>query len=106
MRIAIIADKYLATGYRLAGIHSIPVRTVEEAVKRFKEAVAERSYEMIMIPEEFADEIKTEAKLLESEKKRPIISIIPSFQGPPKGRAQELYDLVSQAVGTKLKVED
>lgn len=106
MNVAIIGDKYLATGYRLAGIHSIPARDIDEAVEKFKKAVSEKRFKIILIPEEFFDKIKEEAKLIESEKDRPIIAVIPGFKGPTKGRAVELYDLVSQAVGTKLKVEE
>jgi len=106
MNVAIIADKYLATGYRLAGIYPIPVRDLDEAVKSFRQIVPERRFEILMVPEEFADRIQQEARLLEFEKKKPIIAVIPSFKGTTKGRALALYDLVSQAVGTKLKVED
>ena len=106
MNVAIIGDKYLANGYRLAGIKAIPIRDIEDAVRKFKETVLKKEYDMILIPEEYADRIKRESKLLESGKNQPIISIIPGLKGLTKGRTAALYDLVSQAIGTKLKVED
>ncbi len=105
MNVAIIAEKYLATGYRLAGVHSIPVRDVNEALEKFKRSILDMRFEIILVQEEFAERIKEEAKLIESTGKLPIISIIPGFKGPTKGRAMKLYDLVSQAVGTRLKME-
>ncbi|MFQ5710496.1 MAG: V-type ATP synthase subunit F [Candidatus Geothermarchaeales archaeon] len=106
MSIAIIADKYLATGFRLTGVHAFPVRNVEEAVGKLREIIAEDKYKVVLVPERFATRLREEReKLVEGVKVHPVLAMIPGFEGPTGERVGELYKLISQAVGARLKLE-
>ncbi len=106
MSVAIIADKYLATGFRFAGVHAYPVRSIEEAVAKLIAILWLRRYKVIIVPEKFSKRLKEEVdKLAATVKDRPVLAIIPDFEGPTGERVSELYNLISQAVGARLKLE-
>ena len=105
MSVAVIADKYLATGFRLAGVDAFPVKDGEEAKKKLEEIIAEKKYKVVLIPERFAPSLREERmRLLESEEIYPVIALIPDLEGSTGERTQELYQLISQAVGARLKL--
>jgi vacuolar-type H+-ATPase subunit F/Vma7 len=105
--VAIIADKYLATGYRLAGIASFPVTTLTEARARLREVIANGSHKIIILPEKLASQLREEREgLSEIGGIKPIFVIVPDFGGPTGERTKELYQIISKAVGAKLKFEE
>ncbi len=104
-RVAIIADKYLAFGFRLAGIIAFPVRDVQEATKAFEKIVAEDKYDVIIMTENLSMVLKKQRAVLAREKQRPVIAVIPDFNGPTGERLRELRTLVTQSVGAELKFE-
>ena len=104
--VAIIADKYLATGFRLAGVASFSVQNSEEASATLQRIVAEDKYHIIIITEKLSTALKREREaILARRKGRPIIAVIPDFEGPTGERLKELYNLISQSVGAELKFE-
>jgi vacuolar-type H+-ATPase subunit F/Vma7 len=105
-RIAVIADKYLALGFRMAGVIPFPVEDPQEAAKVLERIVAEGTYPVIIITENLATALKTQREvILAKERQRPVIAVVPDFGGPTGDRLRELRSLVSQSVGAELKFE-
>ena len=104
--VAIIADKYLATGFRLAGVASFSVQNSEEASVTLQKLVAEDKYHVIIITEKLSAALKKERQdILARRKGRPVIAVIPDFEGSTGERLKELHNLISQSVGAELKFE-
>ena len=103
--IAIIADKYLATSYKLVGVDAFPVKTLEEARAKLKEILGTGSHKIILLPEEFAYQLREERmRSTEMAGVHPLFVIIPDFHGSTGDRTRELHQIVSKAVGAKLKL--
>jgi vacuolar-type H+-ATPase subunit F/Vma7 len=104
--VAIIADKYLATGFRLAGVVAFPVQSPKEASVTLQKMVAEDKYDIIIMTEKLAIALKREREaILARRKGRPVMAVIPDFEGPTGERIRELHSLISQSVGAELKFE-
>jgi vacuolar-type H+-ATPase subunit F/Vma7 len=104
--VAIVADKYLATGFRLAGVVAFPVQNPEEASATLEKMVAEDKYDIIIITERLSTALKKQRDaILARRKGRPVIAVIPDFEGPTGERLRELHTLISQSVGAELKFE-
>jgi vacuolar-type H+-ATPase subunit F/Vma7 len=105
-RVAIIADKYLALGFRMAGAIAFPVRNAEEAATVLDKILEEETYDVIIITENLSTALKQQREtLLARERQRPVIAVIPDFSGPTGDRLRELRALVTQSVGAELKFE-
>lgn len=105
-RIAIVADKYLATGFRLAGVASFSVRDAQEAATTLEKIIAEDKYDVIIMTERLSMALRKQREaILAKGEGRPVIAIIPDFEGPTGERLQELHTLISQSVGAELKFE-
>ncbi len=104
--VAILADKYLATGFRLTGVASFSVQDSKEASATLQKLVAEDKYHVIIITEKLSAALKKEKEdILARRKGRPVIAVIPDFEGPTGERLKELHTLISQSVGAELKFE-
>ncbi len=104
--IAIVADKYLATGFRLAGVAAFPVQDAREAAATLQKIATEDKYDIIIITEKLSIDLKKEREaILATGKARLVIAVIPDFEGPTGQRLRELHALISQSVGAELKFE-
>jgi vacuolar-type H+-ATPase subunit F/Vma7 len=104
--IAVIADKYLALGFRMAGVISFPVRNSQEAGRVLEKIAAEGKYPVIIITEKLATALRTQREAIWArERQRPVIAVVPDFGGPTGDRLRELRSLVTQSVGAELKFE-
>jgi vacuolar-type H+-ATPase subunit F/Vma7 len=105
-KVAIIADKYLATGFRLAGVFAFPVRDAKEAAATLDRLVAEDKYDVIIITENLSIALRKQREAIRArQKQRPVIAVIPDFAGSTGERLRELRTLVTQSVGAELKFE-
>ena len=104
--VAIIAEKHLATGFRLAGIEAFPIENIEEAKTVLSRILTEEKHDIIILTERLSKELHNEkAKVLSRGKGKPIFAIFPDFHGPTGQRTRELHDLISESVGAELKFE-
>ena len=104
--IAVIAEKHLATGFRLAGIEAFPIENIGEAKTALSKILAEEKHDIIILTERLSKELHNEkAKVLARGKGKPIFAVFPDFQGPTGQRTRELHDLISESVGAELKFE-
>jgi vacuolar-type H+-ATPase subunit F/Vma7 len=105
-RVAIIADKYLAFGFRMAGVIAFPVRDAQQAGKTLERIVAEDKYDVIIITENLSIALRRQREaILARERQRPVIAVIPDLGGPTGERLRELRRLVTESVGAELKFE-
>jgi len=103
-RVAIIADKYLATGFMLAGVAAYPVGGDREAVSVFERLAGESNCDVIIITERLSGALKKQREaILARGRARPVIAVVPDFGGPTGERLRELHTLISQSVGAELK---
>ena len=105
MSVAVVADKYLATGFEFAGATPFIAETEKEAELALDEAV-KGGYKLVIVAERFAEKAQAVLNRLTAEKRPfPVIVIVPDLGGKPGARIERLRQLVSQAVGARLKLE-
>jgi vacuolar-type H+-ATPase subunit F/Vma7 len=103
-KIAIIAEKYLATGFMLAGVAAFPVRDAEEGASEFQKLVSDDKFDVIILTEKLSEALKAQRETIVARgKARPVVAVVPDFEGPTGERLQELHALISQSVGAELK---
>jgi|SRR5271157_3635341 len=106
MSLIMIGDKYLACGFRLIGIDTIDAPSDDAAAEKVKIVVSEGKHEIIIISERVASKVKAlRQSLIKARKPYPLFVIVPDFEGPIDERIGELYKLVNQATGVKLKLK-
>ncbi|MEM2107652.1 MAG: V-type ATP synthase subunit F [Candidatus Bathyarchaeia archaeon] len=102
--IAIIADKHISVGFRLAGVDAYPTESVEEARATLSRLVSEGKHDLIILTEKLSQELRREKeKIVSMGKARPVFAVIPDFKGPTGQRIKELHSLISESVGAELK---
>ena len=105
MRAAIIADKYLSTGFRLAGVEPFPIDNVQEAGATLDEILKDEQYKVVILPENVAHALKEKRdEMVGKGKIFPVFVVVPDFEGPKRLREKELYEAVGRAIGAKLGV--
>jgi vacuolar-type H+-ATPase subunit F/Vma7 len=103
-RIAIIAEKYLATGFMLAGVAAFPVSDAHEAASAFERIVSGEKFDVIILTERLSEALKVQREAIVARgKARPVIAVVPDFEGPTGERLRDLHMLISQSVGAELK---
>jgi vacuolar-type H+-ATPase subunit F/Vma7 len=105
MRAAIIADKYLSTGFRLAGVEPFPIENVQEAGAKLDEILKDEQYKVVVLPENVAHVLKEKRdEMVRKGKIFPVFVVVPDFEGSKRLREKELYEAVGRAIGAKLGV--
>ena len=105
MRVAIIADKYLSTGFRLAGVAAFPAENAVEAASRLDEVLKDENYKVIILTEKLAEALKDKRdEIISNRRAYPVFAVIPDFEGSKRLREKELYQAVERAIGSKLRV--
>jgi vacuolar-type H+-ATPase subunit F/Vma7 len=103
-RVAIIADKYLATGFKLAGVAAYSAGDAREATTTFERIVTEDKYDVIIVTERLSAVLKKQREaILARGSAKPVVAVVPDFGGPTGERLRELHTLISQSIGAELK---
>jgi vacuolar-type H+-ATPase subunit F/Vma7 len=106
MRAAIIADKYLSTGFRLVGVEPLFIENVQEAGAVLDEILEDEKYKVVILPENVAYALKEKREEMVSKGIIfPVFVIVPDFEGSKRLREKELYEAVGRAIGAKLGVK-
>ncbi len=104
-RMVFVGDKYLATLLELIGVETYPVFTIIDAEKRVRELVADESVDVLIVPEDLYVELGSRhVKFKKEGTNRPVLVVMPPLTGSTGKRVEDLYNLVSQAVGVKLQL--
>ena len=102
MHLKVICRDEVLEALRYLGFKIALVKTESEALKEFLEELGRES--IIVIEEELFDKIKDKLRIYLAEVKYPpYIVIIPNSKRPTTHRLKDLYELMSKAVGVKLK---
>ena len=104
MSIVSIGDEFFVNNFRLVGVPGFVAKNEIEARNKIEELIKERKCKIVVIPESMAIKLKKDREKWR-EGVYPIFAIVPGLEGPKGERLHELYFLVSQAVGVKLKLE-
>jgi vacuolar-type H+-ATPase subunit F/Vma7 len=104
MSIVSIGDEFFVNNFRLVGVPGFVAKNEMEARNKIGELIKERKCKIVVISESMAIKLKKDREKWR-EGVYPIFAIVPGLEGPKGERLNELYFLVSQAVGVKLKLE-
>ncbi len=105
MSIVAIGDRYTITALRLAGIEGKEVNNVHEAEEIIDQLVKDGKCKVLLVPEDLALKLKRKRnELIRERRYYPVFAIIPGFSGAVGERTNEIYQLISQAIGVKLKL--
>jgi len=106
MSVVAIGDHYFVTALRLAGVDQREVIDVSEAEQIIDELVKEEKCKVLIVSEDLALQLRRKREdLLRERQNYPVFAIIPGFNGAVGERVKEIHQLISQAVGVKLKLE-
>lgn len=107
METVAVGDRYLVSLFRLIGIDAVEASDDESAAKKVEELVYGGQCKIVFVTEKVAFKLKSlRESLIKNRRSCPVFAIIPDFEGPLNERTKELHQLVSQAVGVKLKIGD
>ena len=105
MGVAFVGNKHLCAGFGLIGVHTYPVDTKEAAIKTVEKLVKDEKIDMLIITEDIYMEVGTQRLSRWSEgRARPVIAVIPTIEGSVGKRLEDIYNLISQAVGVRLEL--
>ena len=104
-RIVFVGSEYLAIAFSIIGIETYSVFDVIDAEKMVSKIVERDDVDILMMTEDLYIELsKRYVKFKKEGKNKPLLMIIPPLSGPLGKRTEDLYNLISQAVGVKLEL--
>jgi vacuolar-type H+-ATPase subunit F/Vma7 len=106
LSVVALGEFYVVNALRAAGVDGREVRSVEEAESEIDLLVKEGKCKVLLVTERLANDL--ERKRNELSKHRifyPVFVAIPELSGKmEKKTTEKLYQLISQAVGARLKL--
>jgi len=103
-RVVFVGDKYIGMLMETIGVESIPIFDIIDAEKKVRSLISEEDLDILILTEKLYIELSTRNVRFKKEgTNRPILMVIPSLEGSFGKRVEDLYNLVSQAVGVKLQ---
>lgn len=105
MSVVAIGDQHFVTALRLAGVDRREAHDIREAEQTIDELLERGECKVLIVPEELALQLKKKREELFRERKiYPVFAIVPGLGGAVGERVREIHQLISQAVGVKLKL--
>lgn len=106
MSVVALGDPYFVTALRVAGVEGRIVLTAKEAEYIVDVLIRERKCKVIILSEKLAILIERKRnELAKLGNYYPVFVVVPGLDGTiEEGRTRRLYQLISQAVGAKLKL--
>jgi len=104
-KIVFIGSEYLAIAFSVVGVETYPIFDIIDAEKTVSKIVERDDVDILMMTEDLYIELsKRYVKFKKEGKNKPLLMIIPPLSGPLGKRTEDLYNLISQAVGVKLEL--
>ena len=100
-----LGEPYFVTSLRAAGVEGRVVQTIKEAEDAVDQLAGEGKCKVVIVSEGLA--VKLDRKRDELARRGeyyPVFAVVPGMGKESEGRTGRLYQLVSQAVGAKLKL--
>jgi len=103
-KIVFVGSEYLAIAFSVIGIESYSVFDVIDAEKTVSKLVERDDVDVLMLTEDLYVELSRRyVKFRKEGKNKPVLMIVPPLSGPLGKRTEDLYNLISQAVGVRLE---
>ena len=100
-----MGDEYLSLAFRLIGVESFTVYDEIDAEKKIGELLDTRDVDLLIIPENLYIKLVTRHfKFRKEGSDKPVLAVIPGLEGAVGKRTEDIYNLISQAVGVKLEL--
>lgn len=96
----IIGDRNMVLGFRLVGVEGKEVNSADAAGQALDEAMLNSEIAVVMISQQFSNELRNHIDDIRKERVSPIIMEIPGSAGPQK--EIQLSELLSKAIGIKV----
>jgi len=104
-KIVFIGDEYLAIALSTIGVEVYPVFDVIDAGKKVNEVRDRDDVDILVLTEDMYIELSNRYVRFKREGvNKPILIVVPPLKGPLGKRVEDLYNLISQAVGVRLKL--
>ena len=104
-RVVFVGDKYIGMLMETIGVESITVFDIIDAEKKVRSLISDDSVDILILTEKLYIELGSRNVRFKKEgTNRPILMVIPGLEGSIGKRVEDLYNLVSQAVGVKLQL--
>ncbi|MGQ9718457.1 MAG: V-type ATP synthase subunit F [Nitrososphaerales archaeon] len=87
MRVIALGKKSFVTGFRLAGVPGIEIKTSDEALKEIMKMAKDREIGLIMVGDDIAKPIRQKITNLKTKQPLPLIYELPA-PGSPKEKAE------------------
>jgi len=105
MSVAVIGPSSFVTCFELVGADGYEEMEGSDVVSTLKKIVNQEDYKLIIIPERFAKETRPiREEVISRGEIKPVFALIPDFTMETGMRMEELQEVVSLAIGTKLEL--
>ncbi len=100
-----VGDEILATAFKLIGVESKVAFDIIDAEKIINKILDEAMADLLIIPEDLYEKlVERHFKFRREGKEKPILAVVPGLRGATGRRLKDIYNLISQAVGVRLKL--
>ncbi len=98
-------DDYLSVAFRLIGVESHVVYDIIDAEKMIGDVLDRDDVDLLIIPEDlYIKLVGRHFRFRKEGRDRPVLLVIPGLEGAVGKRTEDLYNLISQAVGVRLEL--
>ncbi len=105
-RIVFVGNRYIGMLMEAIGVEAIPTFDVIDAEKKVRSLVSDDDVDVLVLTEDMYIELSSRrVKFKKEGTNRPILMVIPTLEGAVGKRVEDLYNLVSQAVGVRLQLK-
>jgi vacuolar-type H+-ATPase subunit F/Vma7 len=96
----VIGDNNMITGFRLVGVEGVEVTSVDMARQALREALERSDVALILISQQFSEQMRSDIDKIRIERVTPLIIEIPGSIGPTS--TLKMSELVSKTLGIKI----
>ena len=105
-RIVFVGNRYIGMLMEAIGVEAIPTFDVIDAEKKVRSLVSDDDVDVLVLTEDMYIELTSRrVKFKKEGTNRPILMVVPTLEGAVGKRVEDLYNLVSQAVGVRLQLK-
>ena len=104
--VVFVGDEYLSLAFRVIGIESYVVYDEIDAERKIGDLIDTRDIDLLVIPESLYIKLRSRHfKFRREGVDKPVLAVVPGLEGSVGKRIEDIYNLISQAVGVRLELE-
>ena len=105
MSVIFVGDEYLSLAFRLIGVETYAIYDEIDAEKKIGELLDTKDIDLLIIPEDiYIKLIARHFKFKKEGSDKPVLAVVPGLEGAVGKRTEDIYNLISRAVGIKLEL--